>query len=210
MAQVNPHLFSVREIILSIIFSSLDKIRPPKWMRLSIPDRVSKSRFETAATQNLQDPLIKTNNTLIRKQQIEILDRLRHPKTFLFIPQADFTTVQKVNSHVVNGAVAELGFGVFGHCGPHVPADFAPVRVACYAVHVPDAFDGFGTEDVASCTNVDVAWWEALGGDFVGNEFGVGERRWDRWSVDVVAGDCFWVVVGRSCPCWASAEVCLG
>lgn len=88
---------------------------------------------------SIKNPLIQTNNPLIRKQQIEILQRLREPETFHFVIETG-----RRGHDVVDGAVAIHGRGVFLDGLEHFPACFAPVRVAGYAVHVPDGFDGFG------------------------------------------------------------------
>lgn len=65
--------------------SLLLRQRPPKGMRLSIPNHVSPILNLRNSTYYSQHPLIQTNHTLLTKQQKEILQRLGQPKTLLGI-----------------------------------------------------------------------------------------------------------------------------
>lgn len=71
----------------SCILAPVHKIRPPERMRLRIPAHTLAQSVNdhTNAKVNLQNPLIETNNILLSEQQVEILDRLREPKTLLLI-----------------------------------------------------------------------------------------------------------------------------
>jgi len=87
----------------------------------------------------IQHPLIQTNHILRLKQQIKVLERLGEPKALHLVVQRGYFL-----RDVVDGRVAVLGGRVLVDGDEHAPAGFAPVVVACDAVHVPYGLDGFG------------------------------------------------------------------
>lgn len=98
----------------------------------------------------IQNPIIQTNNILLRKQQIKVLERLREPETLHLVAKRRFRSCD-----VVDGAVAVERRRVFIDGLEHAPAGFAPFGVAGYAVHVPYGFDGFGAAGGVSRDTVD-------------------------------------------------------
>ena len=83
----------------------------------------------------IQHPLIQIHNVLLTEQQIEVLHRLRQPKTLHIIGEHRILL-----RHIVDRRIPVFGGGMFVYGFEHLPADFAPMGRAGYAVEVPNGF----------------------------------------------------------------------
>lgn len=91
----------------------------------------------------IQHPVIETDQVLLCKQEIEVLQRLSEPEALHGVVE-----LRDGFCHIVDGRVTVLGCRCAVHGFEHAPPGFAPVRVACDAVHVPHRLDCFGAGGV--------------------------------------------------------------
>ena len=101
---------------------------------------------------SIQNPLVQTPRPRLIKQQIKILQRLRRPKAL--------HTILPLGRHLRH--IVDRRIPIQRPCmridgGEHNPAHVSPVLLAGDTVHIEDAFNSFGAEEILFRADFDEA-----------------------------------------------------
>ena len=102
---------------------------------------------------SIQHKGIKTDDIRLRKQQIEILQRLYQPEALHLVLQLDRLSSLSAHSHIFDRSVGNVRLGVLANSEEHLPSPFQPYPVPCRTPEDEDGLNGFRAKEVSRIPN---------------------------------------------------------